>query len=72
MEAIDGLVKLFERAEREGCTSYGLWHERGSLSYADVMAGPCESILPGLLSPLHREVCLRRQLALWLARRAAW
>ncbi|RDX46479.1 glutathione S-transferase C-terminal-like protein [Lentinus brumalis] len=40
VEAIDGLVKLFERAEREGCTSYGLWHERGSLSYADVMAGP--------------------------------
>ena len=42
MDAIDSLVKLFERAEREGCTSYGLWHERGSLSYADVMAGPCE------------------------------
>ncbi|TFK91913.1 glutathione S-transferase C-terminal-like protein [Polyporus arcularius HHB13444] len=40
LEASDGLVKLFERAEREGCTSYGLWHERGSLSYADVMAGP--------------------------------
>ena len=42
MDAIASLVKLFERAEREGCTSYGLWHERGSLSYADVMAGPCE------------------------------
>ncbi|KAI0718386.1 glutathione S-transferase C-terminal-like protein [Cerioporus squamosus] len=40
VDAIDALVKLFERAEREGCTSYGLWHETGSLSYADVMAGP--------------------------------
>ncbi|RPD79371.1 glutathione S-transferase C-terminal-like protein [Lentinus tigrinus ALCF2SS1-7] len=40
VDAIDSLVKLFERAERDGCTSYGLWHERGSLSYADVMAAP--------------------------------
>ncbi|KAJ8462838.1 hypothetical protein ONZ51_g10640 [Trametes cubensis] len=39
-EAIEGLVTLFTRAEREGYTAYGLWHERGSLSYADVMAAP--------------------------------
>ncbi|KAI0367173.1 glutathione S-transferase C-terminal-like protein [Pilatotrama ljubarskyi] len=40
VEAIDGLLTLFKRAEREGYTQYGLWHERGSLSYADVMAAP--------------------------------
>ncbi|KAI0658964.1 glutathione S-transferase C-terminal-like protein [Cubamyces menziesii] len=40
IEAIEGLVTLFTRAEREGYTAYGLWHERGSLSYADVMAAP--------------------------------
>ncbi|KAI0764797.1 glutathione S-transferase C-terminal-like protein [Fomes fomentarius] len=40
VEALNGLVQLFERAEREGYTAYGLWFERGSLSYADVMAAP--------------------------------
>ncbi|KAI0711593.1 glutathione S-transferase C-terminal-like protein [Earliella scabrosa] len=40
IDAINGLVKLFERAEREGYTAYGLWFEKGSLSYADVMAAP--------------------------------
>ncbi len=35
-------MTLFTRAEREGFTQYGLWNERGSLSYADVMAAPCE------------------------------
>ncbi|KAL1938825.1 hypothetical protein VTO73DRAFT_11205 [Trametes versicolor] len=40
VEALESLVTLFRRAEREGCTQYGLWHERGSLSYADVMAAP--------------------------------
>ncbi|KAI8985020.1 glutathione S-transferase [Trametes punicea] len=40
VDAIEGLVTLFQRAEREGYTQYGLWHERGSLSYADVMAAP--------------------------------
>ncbi|KAH9941268.1 glutathione S-transferase C-terminal-like protein [Epithele typhae] len=40
VEAIKALVALFERAEREGYTSYGLWNEGGSLSYADVMAMP--------------------------------
>ncbi|KAI0674106.1 glutathione S-transferase C-terminal-like protein [Trametes maxima] len=38
--AISGLVTLFERAEREGYTKCGLWHDGGSLSYADVMAAP--------------------------------
>ena len=42
IKAIESLVTLFTRAEREGYTAYGLWHERGSLSYADVMAAPCE------------------------------
>ncbi|KAL7284349.1 hypothetical protein ACG7TL_001638 [Trametes sanguinea] len=40
VEAIEGLLPLFKRAEREGYTQYGLWHERGLLSYADVMAAP--------------------------------
>ncbi|KAI0646103.1 glutathione S-transferase C-terminal-like protein [Trametes meyenii] len=40
VEAISGLVALFERAEREGYTKCGLWHAGGSLSYADVMAAP--------------------------------
>ncbi|OSD07775.1 glutathione transferase omega class [Trametes coccinea BRFM310] len=40
VEAIEGLLALFKRAEREGYTQYGLWHERGLLSYADVMAAP--------------------------------
>ncbi|KAI0764011.1 glutathione S-transferase C-terminal-like protein [Trametes elegans] len=40
VDAIEGLVTLFKRAEREGFANYGLWHERGSLSYADVMAAP--------------------------------
>ncbi|KAI9058065.1 glutathione transferase omega class [Trametes sanguinea] len=40
VEAIEALLTLFQRAEREGYTQYGLWHERGSLSYADVMAAP--------------------------------
>lgn len=42
VEALNGLVQLFDRAEREGYTAYGLWFERGSLSYADVMAAPCK------------------------------
>ena len=42
MDAISTLVALFERAEREGHKSYGLWNERGALSYADVMAAPCK------------------------------
>ncbi|EIW56026.1 glutathione S-transferase C-terminal-like protein [Trametes versicolor FP-101664 SS1] len=40
VEALESLVTLFRRAEREGYTQYGLWHECGSLSYADVMAAP--------------------------------
>ncbi|KAI0819470.1 glutathione S-transferase C-terminal-like protein [Trametes gibbosa] len=40
VDALQGLVTLFERAEREGYTQHGLWHDRGSLSYADVMAAP--------------------------------
>ncbi|OBZ78129.1 Glutathione S-transferase U8 [Grifola frondosa] len=38
--ALEGLVKLFRRAEGEGFTKVGLWCERGSLSYADVMVAP--------------------------------
>ncbi|KAI0330091.1 glutathione S-transferase C-terminal-like protein [Cubamyces sp. BRFM 1775] len=40
IDSIEALVTLFTRAEREGYTIHGLWHERGSLSYADVMAAP--------------------------------
>ncbi|KAH9896642.1 glutathione S-transferase C-terminal-like protein [Cubamyces lactineus] len=40
VEAIEALITLFVRAEREEYTAYGVWHERGSLSYADVMAAP--------------------------------
>ena len=40
--AIDTLVGLFERADKEvGGT--GLWKEGGELGWADVMVGPCES-----------------------------
>ncbi|KAI0684545.1 glutathione S-transferase [Cytidiella melzeri] len=38
--AIDGLVQLFERAEKESDSKVGLWHAEGKLSIADVMAGP--------------------------------
>ena len=43
MTAIEGLVQLFERAEKESQTSVGLWREGGTLSLADVMAAPCKS-----------------------------
>ena len=42
MEAIEGLVKLFERAVKETDTRVGLWSEHGELSLADVMVAPCE------------------------------
>ena len=42
IESIEGLVTLFRRAESEGYTEYGLWNARGSLSYADAMAAPCQ------------------------------
>lgn len=51
VEALESLVTLFRRAEREGYTQYGLWHERGSLSYADVMAAPCELRSVSVLKP---------------------
>jgi hypothetical protein len=39
--AVQSLVELFERAEREvGGT--GLWVEGGDLGWADVMVAPCE------------------------------
>ncbi|EPS94130.1 glutathione S-transferase C-terminal-like protein [Fomitopsis schrenkii] len=40
VEAINGLLKLFQRAENESKTNVGLWQEGGTLSLADVMAGP--------------------------------
>ena len=39
--AIEGLVKLFERAAAEGTSSKGLWLSNGCLSLADVMVAPC-------------------------------
>ncbi|KAI0826475.1 glutathione S-transferase [Irpex lacteus] len=38
--AIEGLVALFERAEKETDSKVGLWHVDGKLSLADVLAGP--------------------------------
>jgi len=44
--AVEGLVHIFERAERENEeTALGLWKEGGELGWADVMAGPCECII---------------------------
>ncbi|EKM56907.1 uncharacterized protein PHACADRAFT_91404 [Phanerochaete carnosa HHB-10118-sp] len=40
VSAIEGLVKLFERAAAETDTDVGLWKEDGKLSLADAMAGP--------------------------------
>ncbi|KAL4253055.1 Glutathione S-transferase Omega/HSP26 [Abortiporus biennis] len=40
LESIEGLVKLFERAEQGSDSKFGLWREDGELSLADVMAGP--------------------------------
>ncbi|KZT66579.1 glutathione S-transferase [Daedalea quercina L-15889] len=40
VEAINGLVKLFQRADKESGSNVGLWREGGTLSLADVMAGP--------------------------------
>ncbi|KAI0938820.1 hypothetical protein AcV5_000418 [Taiwanofungus camphoratus] len=56
VQAIEGLVKLFQRAEKEAPTLAGLWQEGGKLSLADVMAAPCESsvLLSELLSAYTR------------------
>ncbi|TCD71437.1 hypothetical protein EIP91_010143 [Steccherinum ochraceum] len=40
VDALIGLVMLFERAEAETTTDFGLWKKDGRLSLADVMAGP--------------------------------
>ncbi|KAH8101478.1 glutathione S-transferase [Cristinia sonorae] len=40
VESLIGLVKLFERAEKESESNVGLWGDGGVLSLADVMAGP--------------------------------
>ena len=40
--SIEGLIKLFERAENETQSDVGLWRDGGRLGLADVMAGPCE------------------------------
>ena len=40
--AIEGLIKLFERAENETQSDVGLWRDGGRLGLADVMAGPCK------------------------------
>ena len=46
--ALEGLVGLFERAEREiggeGEKGLGLWVEGGELGMTDVMVGPCSFI----------------------------
>ena len=42
VDAIEGVVALFKRAEDEGYTACGLWNASGSLSYADVMIAPCK------------------------------
>ncbi|KAI0088811.1 glutathione S-transferase C-terminal-like protein [Irpex rosettiformis] len=40
LSSIEGLVQLFERAEKESDSKVGLWHAGNSLSLADVVAGP--------------------------------
>ena len=45
VEALSGLVSLFERAEKESASDVGLWRDGGRLGLADVMAGPCMSSL---------------------------
>ena len=40
--AIEDLIKLFERAEKETQNDVGLWREGGRLSLADIVAGPCK------------------------------
>lgn len=51
LSAIEQLVKLFERAEKE-CgealegNPVGLWQETGTLSWSDIMAAPCMPRLP--------------------------
>ncbi|KAF7979278.1 hypothetical protein HWV62_42972 [Athelia sp. TMB] len=42
LDAIEGLVSLFQRAEKEGeLSAVGLWRHDGELGWADVSAGPC-------------------------------
>ena len=55
--SIEGIVDLFERAEKENeGAALGLWKEGGELGLADVMAGPCQcaSALSGTL--LHKLI----------------
>lgn len=42
IEAVEGLIVLFERAATESNSNFGLWKADGDLGLADVMAGPCE------------------------------
>ena len=41
-DAIEGLLRLFQRDEKEADNSTGLWKTNGDLSLADVMAAPCK------------------------------
>jgi glutathione S-transferase len=46
-DALQKLVDLLERAEKEGddiagSAPVGLWHENGTLGWTDVMVGPCQ------------------------------
>jgi glutathione S-transferase len=50
-DALQKLVDLLERAEKEGddlagSTPVGLWHENGTLGWTDVMVGPCKCYTP--------------------------
>ncbi|KAJ3478800.1 hypothetical protein NLI96_g9512 [Meripilus lineatus] len=40
IEAVEGLIVLFERAATESNSNFGLWKADGDLGLADVMAGP--------------------------------
>lgn len=46
VEALEGLVKLFIRAEQETESAFGLWGKEDELSLADVMVAPCASLHP--------------------------
>lgn len=47
VDTIEGLVKLFERYEKETGSPKGLWRENGDLSLADVMVAPCKFRVKG-------------------------
>ena len=68
LSAIEQLISLFERAEKEcvytladGDAPVGLWREGGRLSWSDVMAAPCKFTIHFFPSRLLCEHCESRR-----------